>query len=58
MREDFVDAYRFVQGHLEQAIGDAGTTGVSINGERTCALGWSAGGGAALWLVSLACNIN
>lgn len=45
--EDLLDAYRFVQHGLNEALG------TELDVKRTCIMGWSAGGTGTLLLVSL-----
>jgi hypothetical protein len=52
IREDLIDAYHYVQKGVNQDLREAGTS-ATIDGTRCSFMGWSAGGGNTLWVVSL-----
>lgn len=52
IREDLIDAYHYVQKGINQDLREAGTSAI-IDGTRCSYMGWSAGGGNTLWVVSL-----
>lgn len=51
IREDLLDAYKYVQKQINVDLLEAGAI-YTLDGSRTCALGWSAGASNVLWLVS------
>lgn len=52
IREDLIDAYHYVQKGINRDLREAGTS-ATIDGTRCSFMGWSAGGGNTLWVVSL-----
>lgn len=51
IRGDLLDGYEYAQSRMNKDIFEAGGT-CTVDASRSCAFGWSAGAGNAVYLVS------